>query len=243
MLVPELETGPPVRNPELWHRLQSTPITLSDGADLGVLIADRFDIRPAMVADLMTDYRRFLYLAAISDGLLVPSRAVDQVWALHMADQPAWADFSRRMFGEVLDGIPARARPARNPAYRQTLNLLEAEFGIPPKPPIWPGERDFAARAGQSALVGIIGFAVSVPIALSVNFGVGAAAFAFSLAAMVFGVSGEKQFALTARNRDSEYGGDFNAPDGKEDRRPPPDDSRPGFTDYHEGPSDGARDD
>ena len=142
-----------MRNPELWHRLQSTPITLSDGADLGVLIADRFDIRPAMVADLMTDYRRFLYLAAISDGLLVPSRAVDQVWALHMADQPAWADFSRRMFGEVLDGIPARARPARNPAYRQTLNLLEAEFGITPKPPIWPGERNFAARAGQSAVV------------------------------------------------------------------------------------------
>lgn len=198
--------GAHLRNPELWQRLQSTPITLSDGTDLGVVLADRYDLRPNMVADLLTQYRRFLYLLADDAGPIAPSPAIAQVWQAHRADWDGWTAYSQQMFGRVLPAVQGNRYPDRNPAYRRTLKRLTDEFGITPEAPIWPTPHNFASREALLALLAIGGVAAAIPVGAVFGLGYGIILFVICLAIVV--IRGTRHGGYRLPSRSDGSGGD-----------------------------------
>ncbi len=106
------------------------------------------------------EYKRFLFLAATSGALTVPSEAVDQVWHLHLTHTRSyWDDLCAKTLGRPLHHDPspggwtARDRHAR--AYARTLERYRRVFGAAPDCTIWPAvEQRFPGCApwlGQKA--------------------------------------------------------------------------------------------
>jgi len=99
---------------------------------------------------VVTEYRRFLLLAASVPHAVTPSEQVDQAWHLHILHSAQYREFCREVFGRELDhgpslGGPAeRARFARD--YERTLASYEKLFGQSPPDDIWP---DGARRFGD----------------------------------------------------------------------------------------------
>jgi len=106
----------------------------------------------AHTSRVLDEYRRFLFLAATSDDLMVPSDAVDQAWHLHMLDTPSyWNDLCGRVVGHALHHTPSRggyAEDARHAsAYDATLRRYGEAFGEAAPADIWPCARErFAGR-------------------------------------------------------------------------------------------------
>ena len=197
-----------MRNPELWQVLESAPITLSDGTDLGVVLADRYDTRPVVVAALLTEYRRFLYLSAVMPDPVAPSPAIAQVWGVHRQDAQGWQDYAQRMFGRDPPFQPSAAAPERDPAYLRTLKGLEAEFAITPKAPIWPNRQDFASQNGKAGLVRVLGVAASVGVGWMFGIGYGLLALVFIVLVLPRVFVGTGNYALRRRSDSSDSSGD-----------------------------------
>jgi hypothetical protein len=87
-------------------------------------------------------YRRFCFLAAISDAPMTPSETVDEVWHQHLIYSRDYWDI---WCGQVLraplhhdptpGGIQERQKFRRQ--YAETMALHERYFG-PPDPALWP---------------------------------------------------------------------------------------------------------
>ncbi|MFE8072355.1 hypothetical protein QQM79_14960 [Marinobacteraceae bacterium S3BR75-40.1] len=91
------------------------------------------------------EYRRFVYLMAISEQPVTPSDEVDQVWHLHLTyTRSYWQELCERTIGKALHHNPTRGGAAEGAKYRrqyrETLALYERTFGAPPPPEIWPPE-------------------------------------------------------------------------------------------------------
>lgn len=196
-----------MRNPELWQVLESAPITLSDGTDLGVVLADRYDTRPVVVAALLTEYRRFLYLSAVMPDPVAPSPAIAQVWGVHRQDEQGWQAYAQQVFGRDLPFQPSTAAPDRDPAYRRTLNGLEAEFAITPKAPIWPSRQDFASQNGKAGLARVLGVAASAGVGWLFGIGYGLLALAFIVLVLPRIFVSTSKYALQRRSDSSDSSG------------------------------------
>jgi hypothetical protein len=87
------------------------------------------------------EYKRFLYLAATGKPGLVPPKAVDQVWHLHLLyTRSYWDDLCRCILGRPLHHDPSpgghdAAREGRA-GYERTLSNYRLAFGEPPSD-IW----------------------------------------------------------------------------------------------------------
>ncbi|MFV0408339.1 MAG: glycine-rich domain-containing protein [Paracoccus sp. (in: a-proteobacteria)] len=170
-----------MRNPELWQSLQSTPITLSDGSYLAAELVSQYQISPEQVAELMTEYRRFLYSVAVAGEVLAPSTTVDQLWHLHLADREAWTRYCDRFFGRELRHLPGRPAPEKDPAYQRTLALIRQEFGITPSWVFWPDHKSQKQRGTGSLNLAFIGMAISLGIGLFFGIGWGLIAMVITL--------------------------------------------------------------
>ncbi|TKW68167.1 MAG: hypothetical protein DI616_03430 [Paracoccus denitrificans] len=195
-----------MRNPELWQRLQATPITMSDQGDLSALVTDTFDVRPGYTARLLTEYRRFLYLVAISDQVLAPSRPIDQVWHLHLADTLAWREYSQRMFGRELRHIKGRPKPADDAAYAQTLEMIEIEFDFEPSQPFWPSQSLQAVTRARASLAGVVASGVGIVTFIGGFHFFGLLILAGGLFYAFSGGLGDGEFAMSRRGDNSDSG-------------------------------------
>lgn len=93
---------------------------------------------------VMTEYRRFLYLAitAPADAPVTPSEAVDQAWHLHLAySRDYWEGLCGDLIGRPLHHGPtiggARETQRFHQQYDATIHRYTALFGAPPRD-IWP---------------------------------------------------------------------------------------------------------
>lgn len=95
---------------------------------------------------VLTEYRRFLTLAATAGEPVTPSQVVDQAWHLHLTYT---RDYWERLCGEVL-GRPLHHEPADGSAeaaqhhrdqYRRTLDLYAQTFLAPAPTDLWPDPR------------------------------------------------------------------------------------------------------
>ncbi|MEA3017250.1 MAG: hypothetical protein QOI38_1972 [Sphingomonadales bacterium] len=89
------------------------------------------------------EYRRFLYLAAVSGAEVTPSVPVDKAWHVHLCyTRHYWDVLCRRILGRPLHHRPSAggaAEAGRHRAqYAATLALYFATFGELPPESVWP---------------------------------------------------------------------------------------------------------
>jgi hypothetical protein len=135
---------------ELWQRIEAhnfepdTPLNFTRR-----LARDRgWNLTEARSA--ISGYRRFCFLAALSDSPMTPSETVDEVWHQHLIYSRDYWDV---WCGQVLraplhhdptpGGMQEKMRFRRQ--YAETMALYERFFG-PPDPDLWPATH---VRFGQ----------------------------------------------------------------------------------------------
>lgn len=112
--------------------------------------------RRSLAAMVIEEYRRFLYLAAISDREVTPSRAVDAAWHLHLTwGRHYWDELCGRILRRPLHHLPGDGSAADEERHRrqylETLALYERVFGASPPHGIWP-RPEAQARSPASSL-------------------------------------------------------------------------------------------
>lgn len=92
---------------------------------------------------VLGEYRRFAYLACISEHVVVPSDKVDMAWHQHLLDtEPYWGTFCKTVLNRPLHHRPNKGARAggvdHGELYERTLRTYEEAFGTAPPDDIWP---------------------------------------------------------------------------------------------------------
>jgi hypothetical protein len=95
---------------------------------------------------VVEEYKKFLFLCAITTTGVTPSDAVDQAWHLHLTyTRSYWTDLCRNILGKEIQHNPTKGGPQEASRYldyyEQTLKLYESKFGTVPPEDIWPNSR------------------------------------------------------------------------------------------------------
>ena len=147
---------------QLLHRVLSFDI---DGDRVGLPFAARLARENgwsrAYADRVVTEYKRFVYLAMTSDTPVCPSEDVDAAWHLHLTyTRSYWKRFCGEVLGRPLHHEPTKGGPAEHEKhlamYAATLAAYRAAFGSAPPADVWSpsGERfgdDLAHRAVNTA--------------------------------------------------------------------------------------------
>ena len=153
----------------------------------------------------LDEYRRFLFLIAVSTAELTPSTAVDEVWHLHLVWERHYREeLCGRILGRDCRHLPGTGTPEDEARYRTqyeaTLRFYEDIFSDPPPSDLWP--RPFGTDGAAEHLASVptrrrriflgLGLAlVALACSLEANaLGYGAAAvFGVLFAVFIFGVA------------------------------------------------------
>jgi hypothetical protein len=106
----------------------------------------------AYTSRVLDEYRRFLFLTATHEELIVPSEDVDQAWHLHMLDTRSyWDELCWRVVRCPIHHTPSRGGDDEDvrhlDAYEATLRRYRETFGEAPPADIWPDAHErFAGR-------------------------------------------------------------------------------------------------
>ncbi|NIJ37975.1 hypothetical protein FHR22_002678 [Sphingopyxis panaciterrae] len=129
----------------LWQRLAGYRVGPDDAAfSFAARLARENGWSAAQAERVMDEYRRFLFLAAVTGHPVTPSDAVDQAWHLHLTYS---RDYWDRLCASVL-GKPLHHGPTAGGSdeqhryfaqYADTLASYERWFGAVPPADIWPG--------------------------------------------------------------------------------------------------------
>ena len=92
---------------------------------------------------VVDEYKRFVYLACISDHEVTPSDEIDQAWHLHLAySRDYWLEFCAKVLERPLHHDPAEGTTSDEARfkfnYERTLSLYKEVFDAAPPPAIWP---------------------------------------------------------------------------------------------------------
>jgi uncharacterized protein (TIGR04222 family) len=96
---------------------------------------------------VISEYKRFVYLAMISDTPVCPSEDVDAAWHLHLTyTRSYWKRFCDDILGRPLHHEPTRGGPDEHAKhldmYARTLARYREAFGHDAPRDIWPAARD-----------------------------------------------------------------------------------------------------
>lgn len=129
-----------MRDKALWDRLSSYGFPLTgDRGSLRHHLASETRLTSDQADRVVNEYRRFLYLAAASGRMVVPSPLIDRVWHTHIEDTRAYLDdFCQKVIGRVIHHSPGRKRAFDDPGYFDTLRLYRDTFGEEPFARVWP---------------------------------------------------------------------------------------------------------
>lgn len=145
-----------MRDRDLWQRIQNQPVKLGKlGQDAELFLVAHFNCSTQAATELTLEYRRFIFLVAVAGQVIAPSRAVDDVWHLHLQKAAEWQAFCKKAVGRELRHLPGRPSPDRDPAYRATLDLYQERFGHQAPRRFWP-------RPGIGRLRTVLGLAILV---------------------------------------------------------------------------------
>ena len=134
----------------LWQKIQS--FTFSK-PDIGLTFEQRLEREnhwtPEYTIRVIGEYKRFLYLLALSDSEITPSDAVDQAWHLHLTyTRSYWKALCKDCLGFELHHDPTaggqKEQDRFRRQYRFTLSEYRQIFQEDPPQDIWPDvERRF----------------------------------------------------------------------------------------------------
>ncbi len=99
-------------------------------------------------ARALAEYKRFIYLAAVSPNPVTPSEAVDKVWHLHLVyTRSYWQDLCAGLLGRPLHHDPSAGGGSEATKfltwYEATKSLYRQEFGVEPAADLWPAAADW----------------------------------------------------------------------------------------------------
>lgn len=100
------------------------------------------------------EYKRFIYLAMISDAPVTPSDQVDQVWHLHLTYTVSyWLEFCGNILGKPLHHGPTKGGVIEankyHSQYQKTLDRYLMAFNEAPSSDIWPSCHQRFHNAGK----------------------------------------------------------------------------------------------
>lgn len=138
--------GPAAALPDdaLWSRLSQRPLDdPRDARPLSARLRQLTGWSPTETQRVLTEYRRFLYLAVRMSGRVCPSVAVDEAWHAHLLDSRRYfGEFCPQVLGRVLHHVPSRGGAAEGQRhrrrYRATLRAYRLVFGHAPPADLWP---------------------------------------------------------------------------------------------------------
>lgn len=139
--------GVEAQETELWQRLADYEIGPEDAA---FTFAQRLARENRWSADhaarVLTEYKRFCWLACEAGHEVTPSDAVDQAWHLHLTySRDYWDRFCPDVLRMPLHHGPTAGGTAERTRYydqyAQTLASYKAHFGEAASDDIWPGAR------------------------------------------------------------------------------------------------------
>lgn len=138
----------------LWRRLAAMRIEPAGAAlTFETRLARENGWTRSHAADVMREYRRFLYLAATEAAAVTPSDDVDQAWHLHLTySRHYWDELCGRILGRPLHHGPTEGGGAEDRRYRrqydETIAAYRAAFGEAAPDHVWPDAATrFSARA------------------------------------------------------------------------------------------------
>ena len=136
----------------LWNKIDAYNLSdLEDGLFFKKLFREnRWD--RSLTRFAIKEYKKFIYLAAISNQRVSPSIIVDKVWHMHLIfTDNYWKDFCEDILGKQIHHRPsnfsAQARAIDKSSYDYTLRLYKQEFEIDPDPYIWSNSNKFGLSA------------------------------------------------------------------------------------------------
>ena len=140
---------------DLWQRLADYEIGPDDAAfTFAQRLARENRWSAGFAARVLTEYKRFCWLACEAGHEVTPSDAVDQAWHLHLTySRDYWERFCPQILRMPLHHGPTaggtRERTRYYDQYAQTLASYEAHFGEPAPLDIWPdAKRRFVIDPG-----------------------------------------------------------------------------------------------
>jgi len=128
----------------LWQRLETFQVGAADDALSFCQRLARENGWPlAYAQQVFHEYKRFIYLIAISGKHLTPSDAVDQAWHLHLAyTRSYWQDLCEGILGFALHHQPTRGGTQQlnyfKLCYSETLQFYRETFASAAPIAIWP---------------------------------------------------------------------------------------------------------
>lgn len=131
-------------NKELLARIEAFDI---DGGAVSFPFAARLTREegwtPGFTARVISEYKRFIYLAMISEAPVCPPEAVDAAWHLHLTyTRSYWQRFCKETLGREIHHDPTRGGRAEDAKhwrmYEATLAAYAQAFGHPAPADIWP---------------------------------------------------------------------------------------------------------
>ena len=132
-----------MQDPALWQEIQDTPIALAPRRHcLAEHLWREFDLPASRHSTALTEYRRFLYLVAVSKEPLAPSPLIDYMWKTHAKCARIAPDGGKALLARLPSRADGGTEPHNNPAYQRTLDLYQQEFRAPPMPKVWPSVRE-----------------------------------------------------------------------------------------------------
>ncbi len=137
-------TSKQMKNPELWNKISEFSI---DDKGSSFTLTQRLARENGWSIDYATrvvsEYKKFLYLAMTSKISVTPSDEVDQAWHLHMLyTESYWDELCGKVLGKEIGHGPTKGgnseRVKYNDQYNSTLELYKSEFGVDAPADIWP---------------------------------------------------------------------------------------------------------
>ncbi|KIT17702.1 glycine-rich domain-containing protein [Jannaschia aquimarina] len=150
----------PLSDPGLWARIEAHQMPAdSTGLSFVDQLRAKYDLKPETAKRAVLDYKRFLYLSALDRGRCVPSRAVDEVWHLHLQHT---RDYWERLVPNALAGKPVHHNPggagdAHAADFDETIARYEREFGEAPPRGFWRRRTRSRARTEGFFTSGLLG--------------------------------------------------------------------------------------
>ncbi len=132
----------PSEDRELWARIERHDFEPDVALNFVQRLARERRWSLGFARGAVEEYRRFCYLAVMSDAPVTPSVEVDEVWHLHLVySRDYWEVWCGRVLGVRLHHDPTTGGAAEGQKYRaqyaRTLKLYEDVFGAPPER-YWP---------------------------------------------------------------------------------------------------------
>ncbi len=132
----------------LYQRLQDFTFDHPDAQfSFSQRLAREQNWSPLYTQRVLAEYKKFAFLAVVTDHPVTPSGQVDQAWHLHLTyTRSYWQEFCPEVLGQPLHHEPTKGGQKEQQKfftyYQQTLKSYQQFFGHQPPTDIWPSVAD-----------------------------------------------------------------------------------------------------